>query len=366
MLSSAPLRVNRLYRARRGGGGAAPLGAASTNQRASEFLPLHTRPLRRVLEDDAQRLELLPRRVGGGELALACARPAARRRAPAPRARARRRPPGRRPRTPCPWRSTPPAGARALPVKERAASSALARATSLWTAARASGVFRSSKSAASKAFRALAQPPRLARRPPRSASASRARGRGSSRGPPGRGPAPSKVKLSACGSARRRARYRMASGRWPRATRSGMVKKFPLLLDIVSFSTSRCSTCIQCRDERQPRAALALRDLVLVMGEDQVDAARGAGRTSPPRYSMLMAEHSMCQPGRPRPKGASHCAQAGSSGLNFHSAKSRALSLSYLSVPTRAPDLMPATSRRASHPYPGKVAMRKYTLPSAT
>jgi hypothetical protein len=39
-----------------------------------------------------------------------------------------------------------------------------------------------------------------------------------------------------------------------------------------------------------------------------------------PRYFMLMAEHSMCQPGRPRPHGESH---AGSPGLAaFHSAKS--------------------------------------------
>ena len=74
---------------------------------------------------------------------------------------------------------------------------------------------------------------------------------------------------------------------------------------------------------------------------------------------MLMAEHSMCQPGRPRPKGASHCAQAGSSLFSFHSTKSRAFSLSYLSVSTRAPALMPATSRRESRPYSGKLAMRK-------
>ena len=74
---------------------------------------------------------------------------------------------------------------------------------------------------------------------------------------------------------------------------------------------------------------------------------------------MHMAEHSMCQPGRPRPNGASHCAHAGSSLLSFHRTKSRAFSLSYLSVSTRAPALMPATSSRESRPYSGKVAMRK-------
>ena len=74
---------------------------------------------------------------------------------------------------------------------------------------------------------------------------------------------------------------------------------------------------------------------------------------------MLIAEHSMCQPGRPRPKGASHCAHGGSSLLNFHSTKSRAFSLSYLSVSTRAPAWIPATSSRASRPYSGNDAIRK-------
>ncbi len=74
---------------------------------------------------------------------------------------------------------------------------------------------------------------------------------------------------------------------------------------------------------------------------------------------MLMAEHSMCQPGRPRPKGASHCAHAGSSAFAFQSTKSRAFSFSYLSVSTRAPAWIPATSSRDNRPYSGKDAMRK-------
>ena len=65
---------------------------------------------------------------------------------------------------------------------------------------------------------------------------------------------------------------------------------------------------------------------------------------------MLIAEHSMCQPGRPLPNGASHCAQPGSSLFSFHSTKSRAFSLSYLSVSTRAPAWMPATSSRDEPP----------------
>ena len=44
-----------------------------------------------------------------------------------------------------------------------------------------------------------------------------------------------------------------------------------------------------------------------------------------PRYFVDMAEHSMCQPGRPRPHGEGHEAVIGSVSLcAFHSAKSRA------------------------------------------
>ena len=74
---------------------------------------------------------------------------------------------------------------------------------------------------------------------------------------------------------------------------------------------------------------------------------------------MLIAEHSRCHPGRPRPKGASQCAHSGSSSLAFHRTKSRASSFSYLSVSTRAPALIPDTSRRDRRPYSGKVAILK-------
>ncbi len=43
-----------------------------------------------------------------------------------------------------------------------------------------------------------------------------------------------------------------------------------------------------------------------------------------PRYLPAIAEHSMCQPGRPRPHGLGHDAVAGSPSFAlFHSAKSR-------------------------------------------
>ncbi len=78
---------------------------------------------------------------------------------------------------------------------------------------------------------------------------------------------------------------------------------------------------------------------------------------------MLIAEHSMCQPGRPVPSAVSH---AGSPGLApFQSAKSRTSSLPYSSASTRSPTRRLSGSRRASRPYAGHEAMRKKTEPSS-
>ena len=80
---------------------------------------------------------------------------------------------------------------------------------------------------------------------------------------------------------------------------------------------------------------------------------RGAGRSGPRRRhgcrarrcpagggcsSSAIAEHSMCQPGRPRPKGASQAAPTASSSgrAAFQSTKSRASSLAYSSALTRS------------------------------
>ena len=71
---------------------------------------------------------------------------------------------------------------------------------------------------------------------------------------------------------------------------------------------------------------------------------------------MLIAEHSMCQPGRPAPIAVSH---DGSPGLGaFHSAKSRTSSLPYSSDSTRSPTLRPSGSRRARRPYAGHDEIR--------
>ena len=63
---------------------------------------------------------------------------------------------------------------------------------------------------------------------------------------------------------------------------------------------------------------------------------------------MLIAEHSMCQPGRPAPIAVSH---DGSPGFGpFHRAKSRMSPLPYSSASTRSPTCMFSTSSRASFP----------------
>src|SRR5579885_1514118 len=63
----------------------------------------------------------------------------------------------------------------------------------------------------------------------------------------------------------------------------------------------------------------ALRDLVLMMRENEIDAAAVNVNTSPKCFQ-LIAEHSMCQPGRPRPQGLSQPGSFGPEG--FHSTKS--------------------------------------------
>src|SRR6266446_5093866 len=75
-----------------------------------------------------------------------------------------------------------------------------------------------------------------------------------------------------------------------------------------------------------------------------------------PSSSMDITEHSMCQPGRPRPMGVSHEASPGLGA--FQRAKSRALSFSYSSTSTRAPSSMPAKSFFDSLPYSGNFQKR--------
>ena len=78
---------------------------------------------------------------------------------------------------------------------------------------------------------------------------------------------------------------------------------------------------------------------------------------------MLMAEHSMCQPGRPSPTDVD---QLGSPARGpFQSAKSRTSSLLYSSASTRSPTRCWVGSMRARTPYAGQDAMRKKIEPSS-
>src|SRR5438045_9694027 len=82
-----------------------------------------------------------------------------------------------------------------------------------------------------------------------------------------------------------------------------------------------------------------------------------------PIWSSDIAEHSRCQPGRPRPNGASQAAPTCSSigSARFHSAKSRGSSLAYSSLATRAPILISRRSSCDRRPYVGNLAIAKYT-----
>ncbi len=77
-----------------------------------------------------------------------------------------------------------------------------------------------------------------------------------------------------------------------------------------------------------------------------------------PRRAIDIAEHSMCQPGRPGPQGDS---QEGSPSLApFHSAKSPAYALRS-SISTRAPASRSSGSRCESLPYSAKRFTEKNT-----
>ena len=81
-------------------------------------------------------------------------------------------------------------------------------------------------------------------------------------------------------------------------------------------------------------------------------------------WLVAMAEHSMCQPGRPGPRAVSHDCSPGLTA--FQRAKSRSASLSYSPTSTRAPSSMLSRSFLESLPYSGSRSRRKYCkLPSS-
>ncbi len=139
--------------------------------------------------------------------------------------------------------------------------------------------------------------------------------------------------------------------------------KLPSDLAIFSPPVRRCSPWHQIRTNGWPVAASLWAISFSWCGKMLSTPPQWMSNDSP-SSAMLIAEHSMCQPGRPRPSVVSQ--PISSVPTPFHSAKSRASSLSYSSASTRPP--APATSPSArtpeSLPYGGNAAMWKYTLPS--
>ena len=131
----------------------------------------------------------------------------------------------------------------------------------------------------------------------------------------------------------------------------------PTLLAILASPIWSIPTCIQVRASSAPPCA------------QRVWAASfswwGNTRSLPPPWtskptpssSSAIAEHSMCQPGRPAPHGAGH--DVSSPGLApFQSAKSSGSSLRAApSIPS--PWSMRSTSRCESDPYDGSLRTRK-------
>jgi len=82
--------------------------------------------------------------------------------------------------------------------------------------------------------------------------------------------------------------------------------------------------------------AFGLRDLVFVVGNCRSAPPPWISKVLP-KWQHAIAEHSMCQPGRPSPQRESHRASCGSSGFaRFHKTKSRGSCL-LLSIATRSP-----------------------------
>ncbi|MNT36702.1 hypothetical protein D3C72_1728030 [compost metagenome] len=115
-----------------------------------------------------------------------------------------------------------------------------------------------------------------------------------------------------------------------------MVKKLPRLLDIFSLSTRTKPLCTQNLARGLPLAPSLWAISFSWCGNCRSMPPPWMSKVSP-SVAPHMAEHSMCQPGRPEPNSLSHLASGGSSGLeDFHSTKSSGSSLPS-STATRSP-----------------------------
>ena len=125
-----------------------------------------------------------------------------------------------------------------------------------------------------------------------------------------------------------------------------MVKKLPSDLDIFSALTLTKPLCIQIFTKGLPVSASVCAISFSWCGKARSLPPAWMSSCSP-RCFIAIAEHSMCQPGRPGPHGLSH---QGSPGLeDFQSAKSIGSSLRS-STSTRAPASISSSSRCPSSP----------------
>ena len=109
----------------------------------------------------------------------------------------------------------------------------------------------------------------------------------------------------------------------PRSTSESTTSTCPADLEIFSPPRSRNSLCIHVPTHGCTSSTHSLwaTSLVWWMRTWSIPPVWMSKRL--PRYLVAMAEHSMCQPGKPRPQGESHsCCRSTPGGVSFQSAKS--------------------------------------------
>ncbi len=124
-------------------------------------------------------------------------------------------------------------------------------------------------------------------------------------------------------------------------------RMFPTDLDIFSAESSSIPLCIQIRASGLPRAACVCAASFSWCGKTRSMPPPWMSNSTPSSASAI-AEHSMCQPGRPRPHGASQEVSSPSFHA-FQSAKSSGSSFSE-APSTPSPWSIWSTSRRDSSP----------------
>ena len=122
---------------------------------------------------------------------------------------------------------------------------------------------------------------------------------------------------------------------------------FPTDLDIFSSASCSIPLCIHTRASGLPRPASVCAASFSWCGKTRSMPPPWTSKSTP-RYCSAIAEHSMCQPGRPGPHGESQLVSSPSL-VAFQSAKSSGSSLR--SAPsTPSPWSIWSTSRRDSSP----------------